>query len=251
MTADYETQCTWPNLAEPFASALRDAVDFIFQEFEPVGVIAAGTIVRGTAHPSSDLDLYVVHGAPYRRRVQRFFRGVPTEIFVNPPAAVRGYFADEDRDGRRLTAHMLATGAVIFSNDAVVDTLRAEAAHWLEKETLISEFERVSSRYTIASRLEDGLDVLGSDDVTASMLLSEAVLAMLEFTCRADSGKIPRRKDLLAVIAARQPEVAGLAAQFFRATAHAERARIAVDIADRTIGARGFFPWDSGAGPVP
>jgi hypothetical protein len=249
---DYRARCTWPNLPEPFASALQDAVDFIFQEVaDPVGIIATGTIIRGTAHASSDLDIWVVHLEPHRRRIQRFFGGVPTEIFINPPSAVRAYFAEEDRDGRRVTAHMLATGFVIFSSDQVVDELRAEAARWLAKNSPMSEFDRVGARHTLASRLEDALDVIGTDKVTAEMLLAETVPAMLEFACKSESGQVPRRKDLLVQLASKQPKVAELAGEFFRATDVSERVRLAMAIADETIAARGFFPWDSGPGPAP
>src|SRR5438128_2721811 len=96
-----------PDLPKRFADALDRAVEFIFSEFEPIGILASGTIIRGEAHANSDLDLYVIHLAPYRRRVQRFFDDVPAEIFVNPPTAVRRYFEAEDRDGHRFTAHML------------------------------------------------------------------------------------------------------------------------------------------------
>jgi predicted nucleotidyltransferase len=249
--SDYSSLCSWPSLPEPYATALRRAVDFIFHEVEPVGVVATGTIIRGTAQPNSDLDVYVVHLASYRRRIQRFFCGVPTEIFINPPSAVRRYFAEEDDNGRRLTAHMLATGVVIFRGDPVVDELRAEAAQWLDKETHLSDFERVTTRYGIASRLEDGLDLLDTDGVTASMLLGDAVLAMLEYLCKADRGRIPRRKDLLGQLEAEHPDVAALAAEFFGASGLPDRARLATEIADRTIGARGFFEWDSGPGPAP
>jgi hypothetical protein len=248
---EYASRCSWPTLAEPFATALRHAVEFIFRELEPVGVIATGTIIRGTAHPSSDLDLYVVHRSPYRRRIQRFFDGVPAEILVNPPSAIRTYFAEEDKDGRRLTAHMLVTGVVIFDADVVVGELRAEAVQWLGKQTHLSDFERVSTRYTIAARLEDALDVIATDDVTSEMLLGESVLAMLEYLCKAEHGQIPRRKDLVAALEVEHAAVATRAAEFFRARKLSERARLAMEIADRTIGARGFFEWDSGAGPAP
>lgn len=251
MTADYSIRCSWPGLSEPFATALRRAVDFIFQELEPVGVIATGTIVRGKAHRNSDLDLYVVHLAPFRRRVQRRFDAVPTELFVNPPSAIRAYFADEDRDGRRLTAHMLASGVVVFQADPVVDELRNEASQWLGKETPISEFERVSTRYSIASRLEDALDLVGTDDVSATILLGESILAMLEYLCKAEHGQIPRRKDLLERITTEHPDVAARVAEFCQATQVSDRARLAIEIADQTIEARGFFEWDSGPGPAP
>jgi hypothetical protein len=251
VTADYSNRCSWPALSEPFATALRHAVDFTFQEFDPVGVIATGTIVRGKGHRSSDLDLQVVHLAPFRRRVQRWFDGVPTEIFVNPPAAIRAYFAEEDRDGRRVTAHMLATGVVVFQADPVVDDLRSEASQWLHKETPLSEYERVSTRYSIASRLEDALDLVGTDDVSATMLLGESVLAMLEYFCKAKHGQIPRRKDLLERVTTEHPDVAARVADFCQATRVSDRARLAIEIADQTIKVRGFFEWDSGIGPAP
>lgn len=251
VTDDNRSQCVWPSVPEPFTSALQQAVDFIFQEVDPVGIVATGTIIRGGAHANSDLDLCVIHLGSHRRRVQRFFNGVPAEIFMNSPSAVRVYFGEENRDGRRLTAHMLATGTVIFSTDPVVDELRAEAAQWLTKDRRMSELERVSRRYTIASRLEDALDVLNADDVTATMLLADTVLAMLEFACEAESGQIPRPKDLLGHVAGRHPRIAELAGEFFRAIDVSERARVAVEIADSTIGAHGFFPWDSGWGPAP
>ena len=250
-TLDRASQCTWPSVAEPFATALRHAVDFIFQALDPVGVVATGTIIRGAAHANSDLDLYVVHRASYRRRIQRFFDGVPAEIFINPPSAVRAYFREGDQNGRRLTAHMLATGFVIFRGDLVVDELRAEAAQWLAKDTQISDFERVSTRYGIGSRLEDALDVLGTDAVTATMLLGDAVLAMIEYHCKAEHGQIPRRKDVLARLTEQHPDIGARVVDFFRAGDVGERARLATEIADRTIGVRGFFEWDSGPGPAP
>ena len=58
-------------------------------------------------HTSSDLDVYVVNDTEYRRRVQRFFNGVPTEIFINPPHTIRDYYRDENADGEPITAHIL------------------------------------------------------------------------------------------------------------------------------------------------
>src|SRR5512138_765766 len=81
-------RCSWPPLASPYDEALREAIGAVLAEVEPTGIVATGTIVRGVAHASSDLDVFVIHEAAYRRRIQRVFRGVPTEIFINPPATV-------------------------------------------------------------------------------------------------------------------------------------------------------------------
>jgi predicted nucleotidyltransferase len=56
----------WTN---PYRSALRDAVRYILDRYVPVGIIAAGTILRGNPSPTSDLDLYVIHAKPERQPV--------------------------------------------------------------------------------------------------------------------------------------------------------------------------------------
>lgn len=251
MPSDHRPECVWPSLAEPYATALREAVAFVFSEFEPAAIVATGTIVRGEAHANSDLDVYVVHLAPFRRRVQRFFAGVPTEIFVNPPRAVRRYFADEDNAGRRLTAHMLATGFIVFQSGTTIDELRSEAQRWLAKQTDMPDYERMTMRYAIATRLEDALDVVASDAVTASLLLAAAVNGMLEYVCKSETGRIPRSKQLLATVLRLDAEVGALAAAFARASNVNDAVDAACAIADRTIRTRGFFEWDSGPGPVP
>jgi uncharacterized protein (TIGR02246 family) len=240
----------WPPLAPPYDEALRAAVGAVMAEVEPTGIVATGTIVRGVAHASSDLDVFVIHEAPFRRRIQRLFRGVPTEIFINPPTTVRRYFVEEHRDGRPITAHMLATGVVVFQSNGVVDELRREAADWLARRAPLSADGAVRSRYAAASRLEDAVDVAAADADTATMLATQAVAAMLEHRCRATDGRVPRGKDLLGTLSASDPELGRLAHAFFAAGTIGERLGAAEAIADRTIAARGFFEWDSGPEPV-
>jgi uncharacterized protein (TIGR02246 family) len=243
-------RCHWPTLASPYADALRDAVAFVMAETEPVGIIATGTIVSGAPHASSDLDVFVVHEAPYRRRVQRFFNGVPTEIFLNPAATVRRYFAEEHRDGRPITAHMIATGVVVFQCSPVIEELRREAGEWLGRISPLGDDEIVRQRYAAASRFEDAVDVAASDPDTSAMLMGQAVTAMLEHDCRVKDGRIPRGKDLLGAVARRDPELSALARTFYSATSHTDRIAAGQAIADRTVGHRGFFEWDSGSEPV-
>lgn len=95
----------WPPLDEPNHTALIEAVAYARSRFEPIGIIAAGTIVRGNPSPANDLDIFVVHRAPWRQRIQKFFNGVPTELFVNPPEQVERYLESEAGKAfpRRLT----------------------------------------------------------------------------------------------------------------------------------------------------
>ena len=92
MSIQTDEECRWPDLPERYSIALRDAVGFILDRFDVVGIVASGTVLRGEPDPTSDFDIYVVNRESFRQRVQRFSRGVPTEIFVNPVSAIRGYF---------------------------------------------------------------------------------------------------------------------------------------------------------------
>lgn len=249
--------CAWPPLPARYAAALRAAVAFALGEADAVGVVAAGTIVRGVPHASSDLDLYVIHEASIRRRVQRYFGDpalgapVPAEIFINPPAAVRAYFAEEHADGRPLTAHMLATGYVVLARGPALPALRHEAAAWLERPSHPSAAAAVRARYDAATRYEDAADVADEDPATAALLLARAVTAMLELWCHTTAGTVPRGKDLLARVAALDPALGALARRVFSDAPFPERRAAAAAVADRTIDARGFFEWDSGFEPVP
>lgn len=249
--ADKLAQCKWPVLGERHTQALKEAVAFVFGETDPQAIVATGTIVRGRSHTSSDLDVYVVNEGEFRRRVQRFFNGVPTEIFINPPHTIREYYAEENADGEPITAHMLATGTIVYSTGPIIDTLRAEAREWLDRRSELSESQLVAARYAAVTRFEDAMDVASADEATATMMMSMAVIAMLELVCRMKAGRIPRRKDLLGMVEAIDDKLGVAARDFFTAADFGERQRSAERIADRTIGARGFFEWDSGEWPVP
>lgn len=97
----------------PFDQAIAELEAHVRATWQPLGIVIAGSIVRGEAGPTSDLDLYVVHDQPWRLRAQRRFAGVPAELFVSPPAQIRRYFASEHADGQPSTAHMFATGELL------------------------------------------------------------------------------------------------------------------------------------------
>jgi predicted nucleotidyltransferase len=237
-----------PPLAEPYRSALAEALRFIFDRFEPIGVVASGTIVRGNPSPSSDLDLFVLHRQPWRQRLQRFFRSVPAELFVNPPERVERYFEEEAADGRPITAHMLATGAVVYAADPVVEQLRARAAALLAAPPTAPAARLTALRYAAASQLEDGLDVAESDPATAQFFLNRAVDTALALRFWQAARWQPRGKELLAQLAVLDPPLADAARRFFAAPTHAERIALARLIVEGTAGATGFFEWESEPG---
>jgi hypothetical protein len=234
-----------PPLSPPYDQALRLAVDFIMQRFDPLGIIAAGTILRGCPSPTSDLDLYVLHGQPWRQRLQKFFNGVPTEIFVNPAAAIVGYLAEEQNDGRPLTAHMLATGFVVLDRHPDLERLRRRARELLDNPTKPGPEQLTSMRYMAALQYEDALDISTSDRASSNMILSEAVHAMLMYAFRAAGRHIPRQKDLLDDLNSLDPGLGAMARDFYSQTDFSSRLTLASRISAQALQVQGFFEWES------
>jgi predicted nucleotidyltransferase len=230
--------------------ALKEAVAFVLQRFSPVGIVAAGSIVRGEGGPTSDLDIYVIHLAPWRQRLQHYFRGVPAELFVNPPAAIRAYFGDEHADARPITAHMLSSGFVVLDDDPVVDVLRHEAAGWLARPCVPSAIAAEYARYLPACHFDDARDVAAKDAATGAMLVASAVRDALRFAFRRDGLTLPRDKDLLAATDRRDPALAAAARRALTATTVESRMTAADEVARRALGVLGFYEWESPRDPV-
>jgi hypothetical protein len=242
---DLLAQCTWPDLPERYDRALREAVAHILARVTPVGIIAAGSILRRAPDPSSDLDIYVLHLAPFRQRVQKFFNGVPAEIFVNPPAAVEGYFTSEQASARPITAHMLVNGFVILDQHPVVEQLRQRARELLAAPPSLTPAQHIWKRYLASNLLEDAVDIAERDPITAQIFLAQAVFSMLQYHFEAAGRFIPRTKELLVQLDALDPPLAALARQFYNSGEFAARLHAAEQIADRTVKVRGFFEWES------
>jgi predicted nucleotidyltransferase len=240
----------WPELAEPHEGALRDVVGWILERFEPLGIVASGSVVRGTGDAASDLDVYVVVGALERQRIQRYHQGVPVEIFVNPAVAVRRYFESEHASARPVTAHLLATGVVVLDRDPVVRALLDEARAWLARQQPWPDAEETMERYLVATLYEDAVDVIHRDAALGTLLLWRSVHGMLTHRCRRDLQRVPRQKDLLASVEGLDPELGRLVRGLEAASGVEARLRIAGAIADRTLGVRGFFEWQSAVEPV-
>ena len=189
--------CNFPELPDRYDRALREAVSFVMERFRPVGIIAAGTIVRGTPDATSDLDVWVIHLEPMRQRLQRFFNGVPTEIFVNPPWVIEKYFVQDQEDARPISAHMMATGTVVLATDPVVEQLRGTAISLLNSSPTLTSQKVTRARYVAATKLEDAMDVIERNPAAANMIASDAVRHMLQFVFLKAGRFIPREKDIL------------------------------------------------------
>lgn len=243
--SDLFARCTFPDLPARYDAALREAVAFILERYDALGIIASGTIVRGTPGENSDLDLYVIQRPAWRQRVQRCFNGVPAELFVNPPQRIAEYFASDRRAGRPITAHMLATGTVILDRDPLIAELIAQARAELDRAPAPSEEDLTFRRYMIATQVEDAADIASVDPQAASMILGLAVHGLLQYTFLAANRWIPRDKDMLAALHALDPVLARHARAFYAAADAPARLPLGERIAQHVIGTDRFFEWES------
>ena len=236
-------KCHWPKLSDEYAASLHSAVEFILGNYTVLGIIVAGTIIRGNPDPSSDLDICVLNAQPFRQRLQKLFGGVPAEIFVNPPTWVERYFEEEQAARRPLTAHMLATGFVVLDLDPVIGDLQSKAKRLLSQPPAAPQ-HLAYQRYSSALLFEDAEDMVERDPEVAEMIVYRAVAEMLDF-CFIKAGRFfPRQKSILEELAKLDTQVAELARSFYRASTLSEKMELAGRIADQTMGTRGFFEWE-------
>jgi len=239
------TELNFPQVDEPVLTALHQAVDYVLNRFDNIiGIIAAGSILRGEGDANSDVDTFVIIEGDYRQRVQKFFNGVRFELFVNSVDFVPLYFEEEARDGGMSTANMLVTGHVVLKRSPVVDDLIQQAQAALDASPDYSEAMLINHLYLLADRFENGIDLRHRDPVMGLILVDAALSGMLIYQFQKQGKWIPRHKDLLKILRVEEPELANLVQQYY-STVGDKRFDIAGLIADYTLGVRGFFEWES------
>ena len=115
-------------------SAQETSLQIISARFpECRAAFLAGSVVRGDATPTSDLDIVVIidhPDAPFRESL--YYQGWPVELFIHTPESIHRYFAsDADRRMPSLPV-MVAEGQILRSQDGAAEALQAEAVRLLE-----------------------------------------------------------------------------------------------------------------------
>ncbi len=237
--------CVWPDVTEPYLSAYQQAVKFIAREFNSVvRIFACGSVTRGQHDASSDIDVYVVRRELVRQRVQKFFGGVPAEIFINPPQMTARSLESERHERNLIVAHMLGTGVLVWQCDSVVTDLRDQARQQLERSHEVPA-NLTSMRYRLATGFEDAVDKLEKDPATARLILFKVMDYLLEFVFISAGQRFSRAKDLLKSVQVLNPDVGELFKRFYLADSLHGQFEFAEQLMDSLVGARGFFEWSS------
>lgn len=239
-------KCTFPVLEEKYSLALREIIQFVEKRFSPIlGMIAAGSIMRGQGDQYSDIDFYLIIEGNYRQLIHKYFNGVPVQIFVNPPQRIEKYLADEPRrvDGGPSTAHMFATGFIVYDNDPCIEQYREQAKTILANEAQHSVGALEHLRYSAADLIENMLDVQDRDPDMAIILFNMALTHMLRYYFFKQKRYVPRVKDTMAVLRKENPQLAQLIHNTLIASGK-ERFKLALKIADMIIETRGLFEYE-------
>jgi hypothetical protein len=226
--------------------AIDQAVAWIRERFNPTGIVVTGTIIRGNPSPNSDLDIFVIHGEPYRQRIQKFFNGVPCEIFVNNPDHIYKYFETDYKENRPVSAHMLATGVVVSGGDQEeVQRIIRMAKEYSGKALVPEDAQKNAHRYQIASLFEDAADLKEKDPITSLYFLNRTVIEAIDFLFIDRHLPLPRAKERIGQIEEFWPETGKLVTGFFEAGEFEEKYAVAKMLVEKSVGAVGFFEWES------
>lgn len=229
--------------------ALKRAISFIVERFQPTGILVAGTIIRGEGHLNSDLDFAVTHDRPWRQRVQRFENGVPIEVFVNPLFQWEKTFASEVRSGQPSMLGICSTGIPVYESGLDLTKLVATAQRLYPGGPEVSEEYLMSLRYALVTQFEDAVDIEHEDlDRSNAYVINSLQQAARLFILQAGQW-LPREKRLFEHLTELNLELGGQLRAVFAAprTAWVE---LAAPIVEQVAGTARFFEWESGRQPV-
>lgn len=240
------------------SAAQRRAVLIVLDELsiqaDVLGIVLAGSVLRGESGPTSDLDIYTVVSSPLRRRRYKLIDGVRVELYSNPPWTIRAYLEEERADGTPMTAHMLATGIVLYAVGDVLPVLCAEAQAALRQgPPCLSEDALKWRVYEVVDVAEDAEDVCGVDHDALALLVPVLVQRAVDLLYARAGRWRPKLKRLPADLERLDPAAGALLRTYLRETDLLRRHTQARALAERAIVPYPlrFFAWDGAPEQAP
>jgi predicted nucleotidyltransferase len=166
----------------PRPDATDAAARFVRTRFpECLAAFLGGSVVRGEATATSDLDIVVITNrpeAPFRESV--VYEDWPVEVFVHTPDSIRHYFAS-DIERRAPTMPTLVTEGTILQNvSETADQIRMEAFMLLEEGPPPLTPEQIEThRYRLTDIVDDLEGSIHFDETI--FIAAQAATAVTEF----------------------------------------------------------------------
>jgi Nucleotidyltransferase domain len=226
--------------------ALKEAIEWIEEQYNPIGIIASGSIIRGNPNKDSDFDIYVIHEQPFRQRIQKYFNGVPCEIFINTIEHTKSSFEKEQSENRPVTAHMIATGKIIKGKEKdTIQSIVQEAIEFSIKPKQITESNLIQLKYFLANLLEDANDCVDLDKLTCAYIHSKTMDKLIDYWFVVNQIPLPRMKERMATIKKADLAFYNKIEWVFKQTDLTQKLHDTNELIKNTIGTTGFFEWES------
>jgi hypothetical protein len=155
--------------------ALTAAQAFVEQAFPTCDAgFLAGSVVRGDATATSDLDIVIVtREAQTAYRHSLYTSGWPVEAFVHTPDSYRIFFASDAQRRRPSLPRMCAEGIILVDRDGSAQRIKQEAQALLDQGPApLSAAEVTHLRYHLTDALDD---FVGSERADESFFIAATI----------------------------------------------------------------------------
>lgn len=167
-------------------NAIEAAQAFLDKHFpECSTAFLAGSVMRGEATATSDLDIFMItsrEGTPYRESFYEF--GWPIEAFVHSSASYQEFLLSNIKRRRPSLPMMCVEGTILRDSDGLAQSITEEARMLLgQGPKPLSPREIIDFRYRITDLLDDfvGSEKLGESYFVANNLAEEATNLILGY----------------------------------------------------------------------
>lgn len=160
------------------------------------GALLAGSVVRGEATATSDLDIVVFdtnQKTSYRESLHEF--GWPLEVFVHNLTSYRQYFEQDCHRARPSMPRMVSEG-IVLTDHGILDAIKEEAKQLLDNgPELWSEQTIKTKQYFISDALDD---LIGCSNRAEEIFIANAIAELVsEFVLRTNRQWIGHSKWLV------------------------------------------------------
>lgn len=239
------SECKFPELESKYDRALKEAIRYILKKFSVQGIILTGSIIQGTYHKSSDLDIFVITSRYERQRIQKYFNNIPCEIFISTAQIIKKEIDEGSIMGICTTADMFYNGFTIYDQNQLVYKLKNKAKDVIVRGPVNTKIKMQTLKYKIADMYENALDIKDTDPYMSLILISDAVIRAIKYSLR-ESGKWePKAKYFMQELEKHNIDLFSDIKLFYNSNDFQEKFNIAERIIDNTIKERGFFEWES------
>lgn len=232
------------NVQAPELGAVQAATSLVERDFPHcLAAFLAGSVVRGEATATSDLDIVVIvpPDAPTYRESLRAF-GWPVEVFVQTVAIHRQFAAKDAARRRPSTSMMACEGIVLQDRDGWAGRLKQEACALLEQgPPPLTAAELAWARYGLTDLLDDFIAASPDDALFVAHDLAQAAADLVLDHHRRWRG---RGKWLLRLLRRLDPPLAEQLTAAMRALYEADKRQPLVAFVDNALGLVGGRLWE-------